>query len=128
MNVQLKIRMIFIQANSTLQHLKINKSASRNDIGVVNKKIPVINLYINDKCEINNDIIVQVITDYFGDGIDSNGYSAENITVSLNGDEITLTANDVTFDNEAQQRTTLINAKKYVVLLTWITVNTSVNA
>ena len=83
-----------------LATFKINKSASRNDIGVINKKIPVINLYINDKCEINNDIIVQVITDYFGDGIDSNGYSAENITVSLNGDEITLTANDVTFDNE----------------------------
>lgn len=72
----------------------------RSDIAVFNKKVPVIKLYINDKFEIDHDIVVQVITDYFGDGIDANGYSAENITVSLNGNDITVTANDVTFDNE----------------------------
>lgn len=72
----------------------------RNDIAVFNKRVPVIALYINDKCEIDHDTIVQVITDYFGDGIDANGYSAENITISLNGNDITVTANDVTFDNE----------------------------
>lgn len=71
-----------------------------NNIAVFNKKVPVIKLYINDKFEIDHDTIVQVITDYFGDGIDANGYSAENITVSINGNDITLTANDVTFDNE----------------------------
>lgn len=72
----------------------------RNDIAVFNKKVPLIKLYINDKFEIDHDIVVQVITDYFGDGIDANGYSAENITVSINGNDITVTANDVTFDNE----------------------------
>lgn len=72
----------------------------RSDMAVFNKKVPVIKLYINDKFEIDHDIVVQVITDYFGDGIDANGYSAENITVSLNGNDITVTANDVTFDNE----------------------------
>lgn len=72
----------------------------RSDMAVFNKKVPVIKLYINDKFEIDHDIVVQVITDYFGDGIDANGYSAENITVSLNGNDITLTANGVTFDNE----------------------------
>lgn len=72
----------------------------RSDIAVFNKKVPVIKLYINDKFEIDHDIVVQVITDYFGDGIDANGYSAENITVSLNGNDITVTANDVTFDND----------------------------
>ena len=72
----------------------------RNDIAVFNKKVPVIALYINDKFEIDHDIVAQVITDYFGDGIDANGYSAENITVSINGNDITVTANDVTFDNE----------------------------
>ena len=72
----------------------------RSDMAVFNKKVPIIKLYINDKFEIDPDIVVQVITDYFGDGIDANGYSAENITVSLNGNDITVTANDVTFDNE----------------------------
>lgn len=83
-----------------LATFKINKTSEKFDIGTINKKVPVINLYITDKYEIDNDIIVQVITDYFGDGFDVNGYLAENITVSLNGNEITLTANDVTFDNE----------------------------
>lgn len=73
----------------------------RSAMAVFNKKVPVIKLYINDKYEIDPDIVVQVITDYFGDGIDANGYSAENITVSLNGNDITLTANDVTFDNDS---------------------------
>lgn len=72
----------------------------RSDIAVFNKKVPVIQLYINNKFEINHDIVIQTITDYFGDGFDANGYSAENITVSLKGNDITVTANDVTFDNE----------------------------
>lgn len=79
---------------------RVESTPYKNDIAVFNKKVPVVRLSINDKYEIDNDIIIQVITDYFGDGFDANGYSAENITVSLNGGEITLTANDVTFDNE----------------------------
>lgn len=79
---------------------KTKSTPYKSNISVFNKKIPVVQISISDKCEIDNDIIVQVIMDYFGDGIDSNGYSAENIAISLNDNEITLTANDITFDNE----------------------------
>ena len=76
-----------------LATFKIETTPYRSRIAIFNKKVPVIKFDINDKCKIDNDIVVQVITDYFGDGIDANGYSTENITVSLDG-------NDVTFDNE----------------------------
>lgn len=84
-----------------LATFEIKPTHTLSNIVARNKNITI---YINNKVDIDYDIVVQTITDYFGGSFDSNGYLAENITVSRNGNIVTLTANDVTFDNEGSTK------------------------